>query len=58
MNDTPATGTKASRLAVALGRVEFWSIWSSEAVTPEATTYFKSRLLHWQHAANAIQMEP
>lgn len=56
MNDAP--GSRASRLAAALSRVEFWSIWSSEAVTPEATAYFKSRLLHWQHTANAIQMEP
>lgn len=53
----PAPGSKESRLAVALGRVEFWRIWSDEAVSSECRAYFASRLRHWRHTANAIQLE-
>ncbi len=53
-----APGSKESRLEAALSRVEFWRIWAEEAVSSECRAYFTSRLRHWRHAANAIQLEP
>lgn len=58
MSLPPTTGTKESRLTIARERVAFWTIWSDEAVTAVAKAYFRSRKNHWQHAANAIELEP
>lgn len=57
MNPPPFPGTKESRIAVAKGRIEFWTIWSTEAVSPEAKEYFLSRKNHWIHVAKAIDLE-
>ncbi len=63
MSDTPPKpehkpGSKASRLAAARSRVEFWTIFSEEFDDPSAVAYFRSRLRSWQSAVNHIQMEP
>ena len=55
---TQPQDNKAERLAAALGRVEFWSLWAAESTSQCAIDYFKSRERHWQHAANAIELEP
>ena len=54
----PLPGTKESRIAVAKGRIEFWSIWAKECTGVESVAYFNERKRHWQHVANSIEMEP
>lgn len=49
---------KVLHLAAAQGRIDFWTIWSREAATPECRTYFTERLRHWQHVFNAVEMTP
>jgi len=55
MSEAP---TKSLLTAAALDRVSFWTIWASEAVTPECRTYFSERLRHWQHVVKALEMTP
>ena len=57
MSDHPP-GTKESRLATALSRVEFWRLWASESVSQGAIDYFQSRERHWQREIQSIEMEP
>lgn len=53
----PTSGTKQDRIAAARSRIEFWSIWTREAVSPTARTYFKSRLRHWETALKFLDCE-
>lgn len=56
MSETPV-GTKQDRIAAARSRIEFWTMWAREAVSPTARVYFKSRLRHWETALKFLDCE-